>query len=91
MIHHASKNWRNQRTAPLKGIRSGDPSANRNAVRVLISGSETESLDYVRRHAENAAWLKLADEIEFAKSSPRQAVLSLIRLLREKRVEGMEA
>jgi len=66
----------------MKGIQTTTPpTANRNAVRALLSGPEPESLEFVRRHADNAAWLKLADEIEFAKTKPRKSVLAMIRTL----------
>ncbi len=76
--HHASKNWGNERKNPEQGIRTGEPGASRNAVKALLSGPESESLEFVRRHAENRAWLKLADEIEFSKPKPRGAVMALI-------------
>lgn len=84
MDHHASKNWGNRRKDSEKGIRTGEPTASRNAVKVLLSGSESESLEFVRRHADNRAWLKLADEIEFAKDKPRGAVTALIAALLRK-------
>lgn len=82
MKHHASNNWGNRRKDPEKGIRTGEPTASRNAVKVLLSGSESESLEFVRRHADNRAWLRLADEIEFAKDKPRGTVLTLIKAFR---------
>lgn len=90
MSHTASKNWGNQRKNPEKGIRTGEPTASRNAVRVLLSGTEDESLEFVRRHAENQAWLKIADEIEFAKAKPRGSVTALIAALLRK-MERREA
>jgi len=79
MKHTASNNWGNVRKNPMQGIRVGDPTAHRMAVKVLLSGTELESLETVRRHRDNRAWLILADEIEFSSEKPRTAVLTLIR------------
>lgn len=82
--HPASNNWGNVRKDADKGIRTGEPSANYNAVKVLLSGSENESLGFVRRHAGNQAWLKLAAQIEGVKVKPRVAVTSFIAQLLRK-------
>jgi len=79
MKHTASNNWGNTRKNPMQGIRVGDPAANRMAVKVLMSGTESETLACVKRHRENVAWLKLADELEFSSKKPRTAVLTLVR------------
>ncbi len=74
MKHSASNNWGNVRVDPMKGIRVGEPTAHRQAVRVLISGTESETLACVTRHRDNRAWLLIAESME-----TRQAVLTLIR------------
>jgi len=68
----------------MKGIQVGVPTANRNAVRVLLSGTEAESLKWVRHHAENAEWLKLAMEIERDKTVRFSSVRKFIQALLSK-------
>jgi len=63
----------------LKGIQVAPHAPNRGAVRALLSGSESEAMEAVRHHKDNAEWLKMADDVEFKKLRPRTAVLSLIR------------
>jgi len=78
MSHPATKNWGNVRVNPMQGIRVGDPTANRNAVKVLISGTEKETLAAIVRHRDNVAWLKEATELETSAVKPRNVVLALL-------------
>lgn len=79
MSHHASGNWKNIRKEPMKGIQTGPRPANRNQVRVLLSGTVDEALGFVKRHAENGSFLSIAEELEAARKPARPAVLKLIR------------
>jgi len=75
--HHTAEHGK----VSMKGIQVGVPTANRNAVRVLLSGTEAESLKWVSHHAENAEWLRLALEIERDKTVRFSSVRKLIQAL----------
>jgi hypothetical protein len=79
MSHHASRNWRNTRKDPEQGISKGLPEHNRNQVRALLSGTEDEAIVMIRRHSENASFLRIADELETARPAKRQTALKLIQ------------
>ena len=79
MRHTASNNWGNRRSNPEAGIQTESHPANRNQVRVLLSGTEDEALGFVERHAENASFLRIAVELEASRKPARPAVLKLIR------------
>lgn len=78
MTHHASNNWGNRRSKPEAGIQTEPHPANRNQVRVLLSGTVDEALGFVKRHAENGSFLSIAEELEAARKPARPAVLKLI-------------
>ena len=77
-LHHASQNWRNRRKNPEQGISKGLPEHHRNQVKALLSGSEDEALAMIRRHAENASFLRLALELEVNREPQRPTAIKLI-------------
>lgn len=74
-----------------RGIQTALPEHNRNQVKVLLSGTESEALGFIRRHAENESFLRLAEEIETARPAPRPAALKLIQSFRKTLTERTRA
>jgi hypothetical protein len=77
MSHQASHNWGNPVNLQ-KGYFDGHREVSVNAVRLLLSGDESESLRWVRHHRLNATWLNVALRIELDKSVRFPSVRKLI-------------
>ncbi len=83
MSHHAAKNWGNTRQNPQAGISQGPREHNRNQVKALLCGSEDDAIAMIRRHSENASFLRLAEELETTRTPQRPTALKLIQQFRK--------
>jgi hypothetical protein len=77
MKHPASRNWGNPVNLQ-KGYFDGHHEVSVNAVRLLLSGEECDSLRFVRHHRNNPTWLTVALRIELDKSVRFSSVRKLI-------------
>jgi hypothetical protein len=83
MSHHATNNWGNTRKNPDAGISQGPHEHNRNQVKALLCGNEDEAITFIRRHSVNESFLRLAEELETARTPQRPTALKLIQQFRK--------